>query len=309
MSLDRAQLADAGRGFMAVFLEGLRKRDDRWRMLVAEESASAKSVTQQWMGPGGAVEEWIGPRPMEKFRGYSYTLENKKWANGIKVAVEDIEDDVLGHYRPAIMQAAENFELHRLKLAFQLISTGFAATLGTAYDGQFFFDNDHLDDEESAQTNTATAAFSSAALDTGIKEMGLITDSKGDYLSIMPTHLFAPLALRAQVLKVLGNAFILEDSSANDASVALENYNKGVVTPILVPWLDQYSSTAWYLADLSKAIKPLRYQLRKDVEWQALDRPDSDYVFENDEVRFGGRARYNLGYGFWQVIRGSTGAG
>jgi len=306
--LDQGQLSDAGRSFKAVFKEGLRKRDETWRMLASPETARAKSVTQQWMGPAGTVEEWVGDRPMEKFRGYAFTLENKKWANGIKVAVTDLEDDVLGHYRPAIMQAAENFELHRLKLAFQLVSNGFAATDGLAYDGQYLFDNDHVDDEEDPQTNVGSAVFSTAGLDTGIKAMGMITDSKGDFLSLQPTHLFAPIALRATVLKVLGNAFVLEDSSANDASVALENYNRGVVTPILVPWLDQYSTTAWYLADLSKQLKPLRYQSRVEPQWQALDRPDSDYVFETDEVRYGGRARYNLGYGHWQMIWGSTGS-
>lgn len=309
MSLDRGQLDDAGRTFRALFLEGLRKTDDRWRMMVNEESARAKSVTQQWMGPAGTVEEWIGARPMEKFRGYSFTLENKRWANGVKVAVEDIEDDVLGHYRPAIEQAGEYFELHRLKLAFQLLGLGFAGTRGLAYDGQYFYDSDHKDDEEELQSNVDTVAFSTAGIDAAIKGMGMITDSKGDFLSLMPTHGFFPLSLRPQVKKLLGNAFILEDSTVKDASVALENYNKDVITPIIVPWLDQYSTTAWHVMDLSKRIKPIRYQVRKEVEWQAIDRPDSEYVFENDEVRFGGRARYNLGYGHWQMAWASTGTG
>lgn len=309
MSLDRQQLADASRTYKAIFTEALRKTDPRWRMLAATETAKGKSVTQQWMGPAGTVQEWVGDRPLEKFRGYAFTLENKKWANGIKVPREDLEDDVMGHYGPAIAQVAQNFELHRLKLAFQLISNGFAATDGTAYDGQYFFDSDHLDDEEAAQDNADTVAFSTTGLDAGIKAMSLFTDSKGDFIDIMPTHLFAPVALRAQVLKVLGNAFMLEDNAAADAAVALENYNKGVVTPILVPWLDQYSSTAWYLADLSKGVKPLRYQERAAVEWQQPNSDDSHNVFMLDEFWYGGRARYNLGYGHWQTMWGSTGAG
>jgi phage major head subunit gpT-like protein len=307
MTLDIAKLRDAARGYEALFMEGQRRQDNRWRLLARTEKATGKSVTQQWMGPAGTVTEWEGERPLEQFKGYNFTLENKKWQNAVQVDVDDLEDDNMGHYGPAIGGLPEQFELHKLKLAFELMSNGFTATSGLAYDGQLFFDSDHVDHEEDAQTNVSDVVFSTTGLDTGIEAMSMVTNSKGDFLHMKPTHLFAPMALRAKVKKTLGNAFIVEQTDNGQDAAAIENYNKDEVTPIVLPWLDLYSTTAWYLFDLSKPIKPLRYQERVPVTFQRPNGMDSMNVFMHDKLYFGGRARYNLGYGHWQTGWGSTG--
>jgi phage major head subunit gpT-like protein len=63
---------------------------------------------------------------------------------------------------------------------------------------------------------------------------------------------------------------------------------------------------AWFLLDTSRAVKPIIWQEREKYEFTALNRPDDQNVFLNDEYLFGVRARVNAGFGLWQLAYGST---
>lgn len=65
------------------------------------------------------------------------------------------------------------------------------------------------------------------------------------------------------------------------------------------------SSTAWYLMDTSRAIRPLIWQEREKYEFQQLTEDNSPYVFANDRYMYGIRARVNAGFGLWQLCYGS----
>lgn len=58
---------------------------------------------------------------------------------------------------------------------------------------------------------------------------------------------------------------------------------------------------AWYLLDVTRAIKPVIFQERVSPELQAMIDPDDEQVFMADEYRYGVRARSNVGFGFWQM--------
>ncbi|HRD86153.1 MAG TPA: Mu-like prophage major head subunit gpT family protein [Rubrivivax sp.] len=57
------------------------------------------------------------------------------------------------------------------------------------------------------------------------------------------------------------------------------------------------AGTAWYLLDLSRPIKPLIFQKRRDYTFVAMDKPDDESVFSRKEFRYGIDARCNVGYG------------
>ena len=65
------------------------------------------------------------------------------------------------------------------------------------------------------------------------------------------------------------------------------------------------AGAAWFLADLSRPVRPMIFQRRTEIELQVQDRPEQDSVFELDEYRYATRARYNVGYGLFQFIYGS----
>jgi phage major head subunit gpT-like protein len=61
----------------------------------------------------------------------------------------------------------------------------------------------------------------------------------------------------------------------------------------------------WYLMDLSRPIKPLILQRRKEISLVAQDQPDSENAFMRKKYRYGVDDRKNVGYGLWQLAYGS----
>ncbi|AFJ02005.1 Phage major capsid protein [Methylophaga frappieri] len=62
------------------------------------------------------------------------------------------------------------------------------------------------------------------------------------------------------------------------------------------------SGPAWYVMDLSRAIKPLVFQMRRAYNFRALMDLNSDRVFMEDKFLFGVDARANAGPGLWQLV-------
>jgi len=62
---------------------------------------------------------------------------------------------------------------------------------------------------------------------------------------------------------------------------------------------------AWYLLDTTRSLKPLIFQDREKPEFVSKDNPEDERAFDRDEFTYGVRARYNAGFGFWQMAFGS----
>jgi phage major head subunit gpT-like protein len=59
---------------------------------------------------------------------------------------------------------------------------------------------------------------------------------------------------------------------------------------------------AWYVMDLSRAVKPMIFQTRRPYNFRALTDLNDSKVFMTDEFMFGVDARVNAGPGLWQLI-------
>ena len=70
-------------------------------------------------------------------------------------------------------------------------------------------------------------------------------------------------------------------------AVSVSNYQTG-------------TGPAWYLLDVSRAIKPIIFQNRRPYALKAMTSMDDEQVFMRDEYRYGVDARVNVGFGFWQ---------
>ncbi|WP_447926944.1 Mu-like prophage major head subunit gpT family protein [Vreelandella sp. EE27] len=58
---------------------------------------------------------------------------------------------------------------------------------------------------------------------------------------------------------------------------------------------------AWYVMDLSRVIKPIVFQRRRDYSFRALTDLNDTAVFMTDQFLFGTDARVNAGAGLWQL--------
>lgn len=68
---------------------------------------------------------------------------------------------------------------------------------------------------------------------------------------------------------------------------------------------DGGSGTPWFLLDVSRSLKPLILQIRKEFEFVSMTDLNSPNVFLNKEFVYGIDARMNAGFGFWQMAWGS----
>ena len=62
------------------------------------------------------------------------------------------------------------------------------------------------------------------------------------------------------------------------------------------------SDPAWYLLCANRSIKPLIFQVRKPAVFTSLDKQNDENVFMRAEYLYGVDARYNVGFGLWQLM-------
>lgn len=78
--------------------------------------------------------------------------------------------------------------------------------------------------------------------------------------------------------------------------------------PVSVSNMQGGSEPAWYLLDVSRAVRPIIWQEREAYEFQAITDSHDKHIFMHDEYVYGIRARVNAGFGLWQLAFGSKAA-
>lgn len=82
--------------------------------------------------------------------------------------------------------------------------------------------------------------------------------------------------------------------------------DKDGVTMLSVANTDGGAGAPWFLMDVSRVLKPVVLQVRRDFgDIVARDKVTDDNVFDFNEFRYGVDARLNTGFGLWQMCWGS----
>ena len=61
----------------------------------------------------------------------------------------------------------------------------------------------------------------------------------------------------------------------------------------------------WFLMDLSRPVKPIILQIRKEPQFVAMDSQTDENVFRRKKFQYGVDDRKNVGFGLWQLAFGS----
>lgn len=309
--LQADKLAAAQVAFNTVFdraFDELKKLDSGWERLATTVQMTAKTEEFDWMGDVPAFTEWLGERKIGRLRAENYRVTVKKWANGLEVDEDDLEDDRLGLYEPKIRQLAAKARVHKINLLVDFLANGFATTkYGAGYDGKAFFATDHIPggagSGAAAVSNKLTATLDDAgALDSAIQKMLEMTDEQGEPLGMNPTTLIVGPSNRAEARKQ-----VLAQINANGAT----NTNYQVVDVLVSPKLVGSHASKWFLLDLSKPLGPLIWAERRPVRFRsvgpAMGGQESMESFMKGKLYFGCDARYNAAYGLWECAVGSDG--
>ena len=270
----------------------------QWQMTAMMVPSTASQNDYAWLSTFPRMRKWIGDKAVKALSAFKYSVVNDDWEATVEVNRNHIEDDQLGIYGPQAQMAGYSAKALPDEIVSDLKNNAFTAL---CYDGQYFYDTDHLvagannvSNKGSAALKSDTAANAAASYGAARAAMMTFTDDEGRALAIIPDVLEVPPALEATA-KVLMEADKLGDNSPNPY--------RGTAKIVVNPRLS--SATAWFLHATSMPVKPFIYQERKaPVFVQQID-PDSDDVYMRKMFKFGAEARAAGGYGFWQMSYGT----
>lgn len=271
-----------------------------WQKIAMKVPSTTGQNDYAWLSKFPKMQKWIGDKNVKSLEAAKYTIKNDDWEATVEVDRNDIEDDNLGIYGPQAQMAGASAAQLPDEIVIALVNGGFT---NLCFDGQYFFDTDHVVQGVSVLNKNAVAlsvasqAAAIASYGVARTAMRKFKDEEGRPLNITPNVLLVPPALEHIALALINNDR-LDDGKANPY--------KGTAEVIVDARL--LSDTAWFLLDTTKPIKPFIYQERKAPVFVEQTDPQSDDVFNRKKFKYGAEARAAGGYGFWQLAFGSTGA-
>lgn len=279
-----------------------------WSPKLATESPSTTATNEYgWIAQQVKLREWLGPRVAQNLAEHRYTLRNKKFEGTVRVSRDDIEDDNLGMYKSMhIPQLAQAAKKHPDELLAALLTAN-----PTAFDGKALFASDHPTYDKAGTTydNDYSLDLDATNFNTVWSAMSAYTGEDGNPIGVTPNLLVVGPLLKKAALELMQSTTIVQTiqnvaGSENVGAAAVENMLKGWADVLVIPEL---SGTKWYLADVTKPVKPFIHQTRTSPEFVSQEDPQSARVFELDEFTYGVRVRRAMGVSLpFLIARGKS---
>lgn len=272
-----------------------------------------------WLGTPPGFSEHKGERHVEKLREYFYQIRNREYDAGLSIPRKLIERDKTSQVDLLINDFAARIGGHWTELLSALILAGTGSTLGTCYNDQYFFDDDHSEGASGTQKNLITA--------TEVTALGVTTATK-------PTPVEAAKAILGVIGYMMG---YLDDHGKPMNSTALEflvmtspilwqflapgAYNRlvssGETNPLVAvmendgfrinivanPLLTYTTQFVTFRTDAP--LKPLIRQNEVDVDLEIIGE-GTDHWKKEHEMLVMAYARRAVGFGRWQYASHST---
>lgn len=282
-------------GYSAAFNNAYQETKVNYTQIAMTVPSSTRETTYAWMGQIPNMREWIGSREIQSLMTHDYTIKNKNYELTTKIPVNDIEDDLYGVYAPLMSEMGLSAKKHPDALTFDLLGKGFQEK---SYDGVAYFSDSHPMgmDRKKVQSNKGTEKLSAASYAKARQAMMTVKGEHGRTLNIVPD-----LLVVAPQNEAIARELLFADLIAGSSNV-----NKNTCDLLVVPELTDYASQ-WYLFCTKRYIKPFVYQEREKPKLTCKNKESDDNVFFDDEVIYGIKARYNVGFGLWQLAYGCTG--
>jgi phage major head subunit gpT-like protein len=258
------------------------------------------------------IRKWVGERRTKEMREHSYVLLNEPYEATLKIVRDDILDDNLGTYTAVtIPQFATAAKKHPDRLIVEKI---FDAN-PTCHDGRPFFDTAHPTFAPPGKDQTFSNDFTADlpvddleaaanAIDTVLTSMMTIPGENGEVLDCFTgtdiALVVAPQKRRLAKRLAESETIPVTAASSSTGLTSIQNDLAGMITPIVIPELAA-SPDVWYLADLSKPLKPFIWQVRSSPvlrsfdsaqEWEAFNKNVYTWGLDGSD---GGSYRVNAG--------------
>ncbi len=245
-----------------------------------------------WLGSNPQMSEWLDKRQIKALEPFDYSLTNKHYEGTIAVNRDTYEDDKFGFIKPRIQGLAKRAVRHYNERVVSQLDDG--GTL-LAYDGTAMFDTTRTIGDSGTISNKLSGSYSGdgaeirAGMAAAFVAMQLFKDDNGIPMGIIPDTIVCAPAMYVPIL------------SALLPSVAGTERPEAGIFPagriFSSPWVDSDTLDWYVLCTKVIEVKPLIFQLRKDVEFTSMDKPDDENVFHQNTFYYGVDDRFEVGFG------------
>lgn len=280
-------------GARTEFLTSLKRRPYPWQRVAMQINTSAKNTDLVDLGAAPMPVESKSGLTVQDFIEKTIQISPISWDITVWISQDAIDDDQTGGLERRVRAAGDNFQKHINKRVFTVLNGGDSTTYGLCYDGQEFFDLDHVDDGGHYQTNQVnenTLGLSLDNVETAWVAAQAFVDDQGEYTQ----YEYDLLVCHPTNMRIA--AQICDNVEAYDTANREQNPFQSRLGYITSPDLD---SNAWHLIASNEPHKPMILNMRKQPALQSAwfdpDQPDGGYYF------FKFYARYKAGYGDWRL--------
>ncbi|MCS6297159.1 MAG: Mu-like prophage major head subunit gpT family protein [Nitrospira sp.] len=275
-------------------------------------SSDQESETYKWLGASPAVREWVGERLAKGLRENGLTIVNKTFEATLKILVDDLRRDKTGQIMLRIKEMADRVAAHPMSMISTLINNGGAATNGLAYDGQYFFDTDHVEGDSGTLKNdlaagdyavlnvgAPTAPTSNEMADAILAVLGhfySFKDDQGEPINEMAKQflVMVPFNMWGAAQTAVSANLLNTGSGGRDNPLTKMGVSIDVVANTRLTAQDKF---AMFRTD--GRTKPFIEQTEEAVKISAIGE-GSEYEFQNNAHLYGVKVIRNVGYGMWQ---------
>jgi phage major head subunit gpT-like protein len=263
-----------------------------------------ESETYKWLGMVPAMREWIGGRQAKGFRENGITIKNLLFEATLEVLVRDLKRDKTGQLIVRINELADRANGHWAKLLSALIVGGESTV---CYDGQYFFDTDHVEGDSGSQSNdisfdvTTPTAPSAAEMEKiileAVTQMLGFKDDQGEPINegAADFRVMVPVPFLASAASALKNPIITDALGSRTNTITnLGGFNFALDVNGRLSWTNKL---AVFRADGNA--KPFIRQEEEGIQISAIAE-GSELEFKEKKHHYGIEASRNVGYGFWQ---------
>lgn len=262
-----------------------------WRRVAMEIDLTASTTTLVDLGgmPYPTQDAAVVQSMIEK----SKTVTPEDWNLTLHISDNAVRDDQTASLLQKFQNLMPAYDKHINSRVFTVLNAGDGQTYGACYDGQDFFDSDHVDKGAhytTNQDNEATLTLSLDNFNTAWVAANAFVDDQGQYTQYNYNLLVCHPTNNVVAANITGN------TDAMDTGNREVNPYAGNFSYIMAPELD---TNAWYIIAESESVKPLYVAFKKRPQLQEIwfdpQQPDGGMHY------FKYHARYVVGYGDWRL--------
>lgn len=262
-----------------------------------------------WLGATPALSEWKSGRVAHYLKENGLTITNVHYEATLAFAIKSFVREKWGQVQNRIDGLALKANTHWNKLASDLIAAGESSV---CYDGQFFFDTDHVEGKSGTQSNDLSIDISALPASVHGTTTAPSIEEAAHVIQVLISQILGFKDDQGEPMNEDAMEFAivvpqpLFTAFSNAATMAV--FPNGGTNPVsnqaytVTVWPDTRSSwTAKVAAFRTDGVdaRALIFQEEGGIETSFLG-DGSDHAFKEGEYLFGVDAWRGAGYGLWQ---------